>query len=136
MAGCGALSKVLKDKEVDIIATDNFTWDGRANWNTDKNYWTDIENIDAIEAIEKYKDRDIVIMSWAYMDDVAYKSLLKMREVNPDMIMVVIGEGEGGCTADDGFFNECIEIESKDIDYINLLYPRWNAIYDHLMIVK
>ena len=137
MAGCGSLSKVLKDKNIDIIATDNYSWGSEAyNWNKNKNYWTDIENLDCIKAIEKYKDRDIVIMSWAYMDENAYKCLLKMREVKPNMVMVVIGEGEGGCTADDDFFNEYKEIRSKDLDYINLLYQRWDGLYDHIMVVK
>lgn len=137
MCGCGALSKILKDKNIDIIATDNFSWDAsEANWNINKNYWTEIEDIDCIEAIEKYKDRDVIIMSWAYMDDTAYRCLLKMREVNPNMVMVVIGESYGGCTADDNFFESITEIEDENIYNIDRKIPRWDGIHDHMMLVK
>ncbi|NFH01590.1 hypothetical protein FC831_15205 [Clostridium botulinum] len=137
MSGCGSLSKVLKDRDVDIIATDNFTWSSDTyNWNHNKNYWTDIENIDCIEAIEKYKDRDVIIMSWAYMDDTAYRCLLKMREVNPDMVMIVIGEDWGGCTANDDFFEAIEDISNEEIQKIDSKIPRWVGTNDHMMLVK
>lgn len=105
MAGSGSLSKILRDKNIDIIATDTFTWTSSfGSWNSINNYWTSIEKIDCVDAIEKYKDRDLVIMSWPpYQEDSAYKCLLQMRKVNPNMQMIVIGEGSGGCTADDAF---------------------------------
>lgn len=136
MSGCGALSKALKDKDIDVIATDNFSWDGQDNWNNTNNYWTNIENIDAIEAIEKYKNRDIIIMSWAYMDDTAYRCLLKMREVNSNMVMIVIGEGWGGCTADDNFFEVIEEIDNEEVQRIDSKIPRWIGTHDHMMLVK
>jgi hypothetical protein len=136
MSGSGALTKTLRDRNIDIIATDNFSWHGYNSWNDNKNYWTEIEDLDCIEAIEKYKDRDVVIMSWAYMDDNAYKCLLKMREVNPDMTMVVIGEGWGGCTASENFFDNIAEVDDKEMYDIDLIYPRWNGIYDHIQLVK
>ncbi len=137
MSGCGALSKVLQDRDVDIIPTDNFSWDAyNSNWNVTKNYWTQIENIDAIEALEKYKDRDIVIMSWPYVDDTAYKCLLKMREVNPNMVMVAICEGIGGCTASEEFFDSAKYIEDIDIRNINRVFPSWIGIYDNIKLFK
>ena len=52
MSGTGSLSFALKQQGINIKATDNFSWDGQNNWNQSKNYWTDIENIDAIEAVK------------------------------------------------------------------------------------
>jgi hypothetical protein len=135
LAGCGSLSKVLKDRNVDIIATDDFSWDGTPNWNHDRSYWTSIENIDCAKAIEKYKDRDIVIMSWA-LYETAYNCLLKMREVNPNMLMVFIGEEKHGCTADDDFFDNMKIINDKDIYNIDCKIPRWKNTYDHIILVK
>lgn len=137
MAGCGSLSYALKQENTNIIATDNFTWKGGGDWNTDKNYWTNIQDIDAIEAVKKYgKDIDIIICSWAYMDDTLYRVLQTMRKINPNCVMIYIGEGWGGCTADNNFFDNMTEIKDKEIDYINLYYQRWDGIHDGIYLVK
>ena len=117
MAGTGSLSFALQQQGVDIIATDNFSWEGNSNWNDNENYWTEIEHIDAIEAVKKYgKDIDIIIMSWPYMDDTAYRILKSMREVNSNCVMIYIGEGMGGCTADDEFFENIQEIDDEKFE--------------------
>ena len=139
MSGCGALSKLLQDKGIDIIPTDNFSWDGKveSNWNTNKNYWTDIENIDCVKAIEKYgKDMDYIIMSWAYMDDNAYKCLLKMREVNPNCKMIYIGEDYGGCTANDDFFDALEEVNDVNFNKVVDSFKNWDGIYDYPRLLK
>lgn len=137
MSGTGALSYALKEQGINIIATDDFSWNGIASWNNEKKYFTNVEKIDCIEAIRKYgKDIDIVIMSWAYMDDCAYKTLLEMRKVNPNAVMLVIGESQGGCTADDNFFEAIHRVEDEKIYYIDSLYDTWFGLHDHLMLVK
>jgi len=137
MSGTGALSFAIKQQGTDIIATDDFSWTGQNNWNQSKNYWTDIENIDAVKAVEKYgKDINIVIMSWPYMDDIAYKVLQAMREVNPFCIMIFIGEGYGGCTANDEFFDNIVEIEDKSFNNAVKEYKQWWGIHDYPQLVK
>jgi hypothetical protein len=59
-----------------------------------------------------------------------------MREVNPNMVMIVIGEHEGGCTANYNFFNNINIINDKNIIKINKLYSCWNGIHDNIMLVK
>lgn len=137
MAGCGSLSKILKDKGVNIKTTDDFSWDGRANWNNAKNYWIEIENKDAIESIKEYgKDVDFIVMSWAYMDNTAYECLLEMRKINPNCKMIFIGEGWGGCTANDNFYENFIEIDEEISNKINKNYQQWEGIHDRVYIVK
>ena len=108
MAGSGMLAKALKDVGCDVIATDNKSWkfinrDEREDRTWFDNPFTDVEELDCIDAIEKYgKDVDFVIVSWAYMDDTCYRALLKMREVNPECLMIYIGE-YGDCCADENF---------------------------------
>ena len=160
MAGSGLLSKALKDVGCDIIATDNKSWVDFnrimfSPWFRDP--FTDVEELDCIDAIEKYgKDVDFVIVSWAYMDDTCYRALLKMREVNPDCLMIYIGE-YGDCCADENFTQAA---ESFDIHwfehmkdgkepivenlveiYNNLvevrkIYKQWYGIHDDIYIVK
>lgn len=134
MCGLGAISASLQKKGIDIISTDNGSWDDR--WKN--NVWTEVEKIDAVEAIRKYgADIDYIIMSWAYMDDTAYRCLQAMREVNPNCKMIVIGEDWGGCTADDSFFDSIEILEDKDFeDNISSNYQNWNYINDFIQIVK
>ena len=62
MSGKGALAKGLIDEGVTIKPTDNFSWEAPGFFN---NLWTDIEDINALDAIKKYaKDYDILLASW------------------------------------------------------------------------
>lgn len=124
MAGTGSLTYALKEFGTDIVATDDFSW--RNRW---IDLWTEVIKMDAIESIETYKP-DYIIMSWAYMDDTAYKCLLKMREINPKCKLIFIGEGHGGCTANDEFFETAIE--TKGSFYI----PSHFGIHDRLVVYK
>lgn len=134
MSGLGTLTKALQDEGVDIIATDNYTWPWR-NVDTDK-YWCDIENIECIEAIEKYKP-DVVIMSWCpHESNAGYKALQTMRKVNSTAEMLVCGEGKGGCTADDAFFDSIEIIDNEYIDKANAKFSSWFGIHDYLMLVR
>lgn len=130
MAGSGALSYALQEVGVQIIATDNYSW--TMKWDT----WTEVEDIECTEAIRKYDNAEIYIMSWPYMNDSAHQALLTMREVNPDALMIYIGEGDGGCTADDTFHGSIEEIEDSAIDRVNDIYPRWPGIWDRLFLVR
>lgn len=134
MSGNGALAKGLKDYGVDIIATDNYEMEDFFN----KDLWTDIENIDAVEAIEKYgKDVQFVLCSWIpYYKSIGYESIKKLYEVNPNAIFICIGEDIGGCTADDNFFkysseilfSERMKIDNSLIEKIEKSLKNWHGI--------
>lgn len=135
MAGRGWLSYALRQKDIDVIATDNYSWARNLykQWNDTV---TEVEELDAIESIEKYASSvDIVIMSWAYMDNTAYQVLKRLKEVNPNAILVFIGEGAGGCTADDDFY-ESFDILEDYSFYKNVAsnYERWESIHDRICI--
>lgn len=133
MAGKGTLSYALQSEGVSIIPTDAYKW-SQFNFN---DLWTNVEQLDALDAIEKYgSEVDIIIMSWCYMDESGYKCLMKMREVNPNAIMIYIGEGKGGCTGSDSLYDSMIEIENNEIDNINNIYPNWMGIHDRLFLIK
>lgn len=133
MSGLGVLSSVLKEEGVDIISTDNYT----ANNFNFSNLWTDIIQLDALQAIEMYgKDVDVIIMSWCYTDETGYKCLLKMREVNPNAVMIYIGEPIGGSTGSKSLYDNMIEISDAYIDKINKLYPTWEGVHDKLFLIK
>ena len=54
---------------------------------------------------------DLLLCSWPYRDDSCYQALLKMREVNPSMKMIYIGEPAGQATASDQFFDAMEEVD-------------------------
>ena len=58
-AGDGTLKRFLRNEGVDIVATDNYSWDSFVTYNTD-----DVENMSAVDALKKYNP-EIVICSWA-----------------------------------------------------------------------
>lgn len=138
MAGSGMISKGLRDLGTDIIATDNYSWRGGKS-KFFENTWTDVINLNADDAIVKYgKDVDFIIMSWPYMNEDAYNALILMRKMNPNCIMIYIGEDYGGCTADDKFFETLEPVESlNDVgDMISSCYKRWCGIHDFLYFIK
>lgn len=143
MAGRGILSKGLNDFGIDIICTDNFSWKWHRSDREEKNtlepnqLWYDVENIDCIDAIEKYgRAIDYLICCWPYMDDGAYNSLVKMREINPHCKLIYIGEGEGGCTADDSFFETAVFVENDDkFKLAANKFQCWWGVHDQLHLV-
>lgn len=70
MAGLGALSYSLKMEGINIKPVDNYSWEeDNSIWKKDKS-WIEIENLDAVESIEKYgRDVEIIIMSWPPYDE-------------------------------------------------------------------
>lgn len=140
MSGGGALAYNLRKYGVDIISTDNYQFrkmkeEGNLSW--DFKIWEQAENLDCVNAIDKYGEQvDIVIMAWAYMDINAYRTLIKMREVNPNCLMIFIGEGYGGCTANDDFFEEINIIDDEEFNKINEHFESWNFINDRLVLLK
>jgi len=137
MAGTGVISYALQQQGINIIATDDFSWKSHEDWEGNNRLWTTIENIDAIKAVEKYgRETNVIIMSWPYMDDIALKVLQKMREVNPSCVMIYIGEGCGGCTADDEFYNTMEEIEDDEFEIVVNNYQRWWGLHDYPQLIK
>ncbi len=138
MAGRGWLSKGLREKGVDVIATDNFSWHKMPNYNKWNNLVTEVENLDAIESVKKYgKDIDILIMTWAYMDDVAYQVIKELHKVNPKALVIFCGEGKGGCTANNSFYDHFKDVVDTDFENkVASQYKTWYGLHDRLTLGK
>jgi len=90
-AGDGMLTHWLKEKGVNIIATDNMSWHNKDK-RPIKLYGQAIA-IDAIDAIKKFKPR-LIIASWVEYGSTLDVDILKE---NPEFF-INIGERYGGCT--------------------------------------
>ena len=123
MAGFGWLAKALKQHGVDIIATDDQTWNG--NRHSQGKPFDFVEKLEALDAIEKYKDAEILIMSWPpYDDDAACTIGEAWGNEKP---IIYIGENRGGCNATDEF-HQCFQGKS------DLSIPYWDGMHDYLQI--
>jgi hypothetical protein len=143
-AGRGVLSRVLRGRGEDWTATD-------LNPVTD-----DVVEMDAIEAVRQYKP-DVIVASWIpYTSDLDVRLAELAKELG--IIMVVIGEGNGGCTgtealwnrsresyydwrADDGeeeVTNDSVDWNIESVSYLFDWFvdvPRWDGINDYTSIV-
>lgn len=129
MAGCGWLGKALREKNVDIIVTDDMSWHKTPEWKL----VTEVENLEASEAVKKYgKDIEIIIISWPYMNDHAYKAIKELNYINTNCLIVYIGECEGGCTASENFFNHFLYLNDDKFDKATENFHSWWGIHDQL----
>ncbi len=102
-AGDGMLSHWLREYGVNIKATDNMSWH-----NKEPNervpplkLHSEVEKLDAISAIRKYKPR-MVISSW-----IPYGSEIDCEILDEDPeYLILIGEGDGGCTGSSKFWED------------------------------
>ncbi len=115
-AGAGWLSKVLREQGQTVIATDAYT----------QNHVTDIEELNAVDAVKKYASQtDVLLLSWPpYTSEEAAKALALWPDDKP---VIYIGEDKGGCCATDEFFDRFDEHSTHRI-------PQWPGIHDYLMI--
>ena len=135
MAGLGSLSYGLRQEVVDIITTDLYI-DHPLNYN---NIWCDIEQIDAVEAVRKYgKDVDYVIMSWPRGDEkhTAYQVAKELYKIDPNKVLIYIGEQEGGCCADEMFFAGIEYTNKNKFDCINTHFSNWYWVHDQIYTVR
>lgn len=118
MSGRGWLCKALKEHGVDIVGTDMHVSDPVC----------EIEELDAIAAINRYKNRsDVLLMSWPPYAKTICEEVI--NEWGDEKEMIVIGENSGGCTGTDRFWDELYDHKIMDVSI-----PRWPAIHDHVHI--
>lgn len=79
-------------------AVDNKTWGSYIKHN---NFLPIVKKEDALKFVKHSGDADMIVLSWPYMNPLAHHIWDAMR---PGQYLLYIGEGPGGCTADDGFF--------------------------------
>lgn len=124
-AGSGYLSKIL-EHYIDIKATDSYT----KKYRFMHGKYNNVQNMSAVKAINKYPDRD-VLMSWpCYNSSWAYNAAKAMKSKK---ILYYIGEGYGGCTADDTFHKY---LSKNFIEKNKIMMPNWDSIYDCLFVLQ
>jgi hypothetical protein len=125
MAGAGWLSKSLQEQGVDIIPTDNGSWDKIVEKQV-----IPVEKISGLDAVKKYSDYDILIVSWPDYDGEEICEIC--QEWGSTKPIVYIGEDMYGCTACDKFFDH-FKVD-PDFDGESIPMMVWTGIHDQVMI--
>jgi len=129
-AGTGYWAALL---DCDIIATDI----GRGSETLIKSkQWFDmgthfsVKKMSAQTAMKKWPDRTL-FFCWPSYDEPWPTEALKNLKFGKHVIY--IGEGEGGCTADDEFHQE-LRDKFEEVEDISI--PQWRGIHDNLWVYK
>jgi len=133
-SGTGYLTYELKRAGIDIIATDPEPYSCVSHG--PKKIWTHIERVDANEAIEKYikKDKNLTLASiWPSLNGEWITNATKLFLELGGTRLIYGGEGPGGCTASDNFF-ELLEDRFEEIEYIKIL--QWQGIHDYIGVYQ
>jgi hypothetical protein len=125
MAGIGWLAKCLKQYDVNIIATDDFSWKKQQHAKVEPVF--PISNYEASEAIMNI-NADILIVSWP---PYCCNAIVKACEVwGTEKPIIYIGENQGGCNATDDFFDRFKTIENHP----DIPIKSWGGIHDYVII--
>lgn len=110
MAGKGLLSKSIQEHGLEMIATDDKSWEISRD--------DSVETLSAIESFHKYKNEiDFIILSWIPFKDTEddYLIMKAIHDENLDIDLVVISHKEYyGYTNSYKFWDNVVEIEKKD----------------------
>lgn len=109
LAGVGHMTLALREAGVKTIATDDHSWPGSNNF----------EKLDALDSIRKYGELiDFVLLSWPpYMSNIDEQIVHLLRDEFPHIKLMYIGEGPGGCTGTERFWDLVGDDSNEDIYY-------------------
>ena len=143
MSGSCTLEKHLIDRGVTVICSDTDEWAKQDDpyyrkWCTWKRKCPNMLELDASEAIRQYGEKsDYVLMSWPpHESDAAEKALGAMRETNPNLTMIYIGEDAGGNCANDEFFDIARNIGDKTFVPVQNAFRSFAGMHDSIWLVK
>ncbi|MBN7275051.1 SAM-dependent methyltransferase [Ligilactobacillus pobuzihii] len=128
MAGNGALASQLAK----VIATDDLNWQGQDI--TQPEPWTQIENLDAMSAVEKYAaEVDVIIMEWSPDKDTIDLDILHfLRTFNWHGEFLVIGEKNGATNSKEFWQAADLTLVSS----LNVFHQPFDFINDQVFSVK
>lgn len=134
-AGSGFLSSCLQGAGINIVPTEAHLTNNRYGF---KEIYTEVLEEDSVKYLKNNKDKfDTVLMSWPnYSSKFAYNVIKNMVS---GQTLIYIGEGYGGCTADDKFFDyieKYAEILEDETNKFNESSFSWTGIHDRVHIFK
>jgi hypothetical protein len=127
-AGSGYWASELQKAGVDIVATDALDYAKYTPVWSAHNY-TVVVPLKGVEAVQKYPDRALLLVWPSYAANWATDSLKAFK----GSTVLYVGEGDGGCTANDEF-HQILRTEFEEIEDISM--SQFWGIHDRLTIYK
>jgi len=133
-AGYGLWAKLLQDKGVNVTAVDSHdkAWterkeEDRGAYDPRNQTYTDVKVMDHINALSVYGNFNVLMMVWPdYQNTMATEATQKFKGSK----MIYIGEGWGGCTGSECYFEELKKWE--EVGTIEI--PQWDMIHDSIYL--
>jgi len=126
-AGTGYWAYEFQKRCVDYVATDPKPC--CVDYFRGSKPWTNIEPLSAKESIERHPGRSLLLCWPSYGKSWASEAL----EAYGGDTVIYVGEGEGGCTADDIFHSIlCDKWDTVD----RVLLPQWPGIHDIVEVFR
>lgn len=132
-AGGGWLGYWLKKYGANIIQiTDDYSWNNESQQEFNIIFQEWVENLDSVYVTQQHK-ASCYILSWPYMDDTAVNVWDAME---PGEYLFYIGEGYGGCTANERFFDAVNNKEVRIPEDIIKYYKSFFGIHDYPQLFR
>lgn len=124
-AGTGYWEYLMAQIGLQVTAFDDKSWDQKfRRWE-----WYSVRRATHREARKLKYQNHALFLCWPYMDNMAYHALRLFKGTR----LIYIGEGRGGCTANDKFF-DLLEQAWTLVDRISI--PQWSGIHDDLYLYE
>lgn len=133
-AGRGWLGLGVSAHGGNVICSDDDSW----NIIQKKQAVHTVDVIDAVASVKKYgKSADVLAILWAPNNNtIDYEVAKAMHEVNPNAIILYIGEDYGGCTSSNEFFHVAEPVKDPSFDVVAGLYYNVDGIHDEAVLYK
>jgi hypothetical protein len=126
-AGTGYWAYLLRNRGVDIVAYDVAPPDQAPNaYKLDPRTWSPVVR-GGVEVLQQHADRALFLCWPGYRDTFAGDALREFRGT----VLIYVGEGPGGHTADDAFF---YRLQREWVPDEQVAIPQWSGAHDCLRI--
>lgn len=122
-AGGGYWAHLLLQRGVQVDAYDKDPVE------SGRNHWKFTAHLSVREGGPEVLSHWTLFLCWPYMDAMAWQCLKEYQGQH----VIYIGEGQGGCTANDEFFAK-LEREYDEVEEIDI--PQWRGIHDGLTVYR
>lgn len=130
-AGNGYWARLITDAGGAVAAYDKDPG-GHHSKNDTKSLWYPVLEGGPEQITVRHRDHVLLLVWPPYMGELAFDALTRFLEIG-GKTLVFVGESQGGCTADDDFFN-LLEARFDEVGDTDI--PQWDGLHDYLTVYQ
>lgn len=127
-AGNGYWARCLRERGVDVIAYDSFGEEYSRHF-AGRHMWTDVL-VGTHRDVRRHPDRTLLLV-WPSLNERWAEHAVRTHRAHGGRHVIYVGEGHGGCTADDSFHRR---LDRQYVDVGEVDIPVWFGIHDRLTV--